>query len=82
MSNLPEDYPNRDPMECRVCSRVVGYGEGQCPPGLHGRVRGELKPARSQAELVRTRNSNVLVIFAGSSLMTNLLIALRVFHII
>jgi hypothetical protein len=41
-----------------------------------------LKPARSQAELVRTRNSNVLLGLAIAQVTCNIAVALRIFHII
>lgn len=41
-----------------------------------------LKPARSQAELIRTRNSNILVCIAIASWLTNTLVALKVFGIL
>lgn len=82
MSNLPEDDMGRDPLRCTVCDRIVGYAEGQCPPGLHGRIPGELKPARSQAELIRTRNSNILVCLAVAQFSWNIIIGLYILGVI
>lgn len=41
-----------------------------------------LKPARSQAELVRTRNSNIMLFFAVTQSTVTILIALKTFGII
>jgi hypothetical protein len=42
----------------------------------------ELKPARSQAELIRVWQGWVLIVFACASWLTNLLVALKVFDIL
>lgn len=42
----------------------------------------KLKPARSQAELVRTRNSNLLLFIAINQLLINGAVALKVFGIL
>lgn len=41
-----------------------------------------LKKARSQAELTRTRNSNILLLYATITTITNVLVALKVFGLI
>lgn len=42
----------------------------------------ELRPARSKAELIRTRNSYIAIAIALAAWGTNLLVALRVFGFI
>jgi hypothetical protein len=41
-----------------------------------------LKVARSQAELIRTRNSNVILFLAVMQTTTNILVAFKVFGVI
>lgn len=43
---------------------------------------GDLRYARSKAELVRTRNSNIALLLVILQVCTNILVALRVFHLI
>lgn len=42
----------------------------------------DLKPVRSKAELIRTRNSYIAIAIAAAAWGTNLLVVLRVFGII
>lgn len=42
----------------------------------------DLRYARSKAELVRTRNSNIALCLVILQASTNILVALRVFHLI
>jgi len=41
----------------------------------------KLKPARSQAELVRTRNSNILLVIAFLQASLNIMVAGRIFEL-
>lgn len=42
----------------------------------------DLRHARSRAELIRTRNSTILLFVGVSQFCVNCLVALRVFHLI